>query len=192
MNAIIPVTTQAIGTHHVQACNARDLHEFLQVGKDFSNWIKARIDQYGFEEGADFSPVLAKSTGGRPSTEYIVTLDMAKELAMVERNSRGKQARRYFIECERQLRQRPSQPVPDLRDQLIAAQARCIQLMEAQQSTGRLKQTNKPFTDEEEAMCRSLIDRGLPKKEIAQIMGRSSSAIRERIIRHTGDTQQAA
>lgn len=192
MNAIIPITTQAIGTHHVQACNARDLHGYLEVGSNFRDWIARRIGEYEFEEGRDFRSYLSESTGGRPSTEYIVTLDMAKELAMVERNSRGKQARRYFIECERQLRQRPSQPVPDLRDQLIAAQARCIQLMEAQQSIGRPRQTNKPFTDEEEAMCRSLIDRGLPKKEIAQIMGRSSSAIRERIIRHTGDTQQAA
>ncbi|MDR2052471.1 MAG: antA/AntB antirepressor family protein [Treponema sp.] len=46
--------------------NARDLHERLEVGRDFSNWIKDRIEKYGFLEGEDFSPNLAKNTGGRP------------------------------------------------------------------------------------------------------------------------------
>lgn len=86
-------------------CDARDLHDFLAVGRDFSTWIKDRIDQYGFIDGEDFSPVLGKSTGGRPSQEYHLTLDTAKELAMVENNEQGRQVRRYFIRTERQARE---------------------------------------------------------------------------------------
>ena len=101
--AIIP-----IATHNGQpSVNARDLHAFLEVGKDFSNWIKDRIAQFGFAEDLDFSPILAESTGGRPSKEYALSLDMAKELSMVERNEKGKQARQYFIACEKALRENP-------------------------------------------------------------------------------------
>ncbi len=101
MNKLIEINTNQSG---VQTVNARDLHAFLGIGKDFSNWIKARIDQYGFEEGTDY--LVAKTGEQLPSgmkyrIDYHITLDMGKELAMVERNAKGKQARQYFIECER-------------------------------------------------------------------------------------------
>ncbi|MDH0099960.1 antA/AntB antirepressor family protein [Stutzerimonas stutzeri] len=83
---LIPVLQGEIEGRTQQLCDARDLHQFMQVGRDFSTWIKDRIEQYGFVEGEDFSPVLGKSTGGRPTNEYHLTLDMAKELAMVENN----------------------------------------------------------------------------------------------------------
>jgi phage anti-repressor protein len=105
---LIPINTAAIGGLSQQTVNARELHGFLQVGKDFSNWIKDRIEKYGFQENQDFE-VFANSgdnpLGGRPALEYHLTLDMAKELAMVEKNAQGRQARQYFIECEKQLRQ---------------------------------------------------------------------------------------
>lgn len=94
--------------------DARDLHSFLQSGKDFSTWIKDRIEQFGFIEGSDFSPILGKSSGGRPSKEYALTLDMAKELSMVERTERGKKARQYFIACEKKLKSHS--PMDILRD----------------------------------------------------------------------------
>lgn len=84
--------------------NSRDLYNRLCVGRDYSTWIRDRIKEYGFEEDADFSPVLGKSTGGRRSVDYIVTLDMAKELAMVERNEKGRLVRKYFIEVEKRYR----------------------------------------------------------------------------------------
>lgn len=89
----------------IQAVNARELHAFLQVQTTFKDWIARRISEYGFLEGVDFCSILSESTGGRPAKEYAITLDMAKELSMVERNEQGKQARKYFIECERQLQQ---------------------------------------------------------------------------------------
>jgi len=85
------------------AVDARGLHDFLEVGKDFSNWIKD-MTEYGFSEGQDFTPISAKSRGGRPRIEYAMTLDMAKELAMLQRTDKGKQARRYFIAAENKLR----------------------------------------------------------------------------------------
>ena len=106
MNHLIPVTIGQIGGQAIQTANARDLHSFLEVGKDFSNWIKDRIDQYEFVENQDFvcSPVLAsEGRGGHNRKDYHLTLDMAKELSMVERNAKGKQARQYFIGCERRL-----------------------------------------------------------------------------------------
>ncbi|WP_370194368.1 MULTISPECIES: antA/AntB antirepressor family protein [Aurantimonas] len=97
-----------IGDNLVQTVDGRDLHQFLRVGKDFSSWLKDRIDQYGFSENSDF--VVFTETGenlrgGRPSKEYAITLDMAKELSMVERNEQGKRARRYFIQCELRAKQ---------------------------------------------------------------------------------------
>lgn len=87
----------------IKTVNARDLHEKLGVGKKFTDWIKYRIEQYGFIEGKDFIPILGISTGGRPSTEYHVTINMAKELSMVENNERGRMFRQYFIDCEERL-----------------------------------------------------------------------------------------
>ena len=78
------------------------------VGKDFSTWIKSRIEKYGFVENEDFEvfPNFGENpNGGRPTKEYAITLDMAKELAMVENNEQGRIARKYFIECEKRLKE---------------------------------------------------------------------------------------
>ena len=91
-------------------CNARDLHQFLGVGRDFSNWIKNRVKQYGFVKGQDFIVVKNLSSPKRATAksrqqvmiDYHITLDMAKELAMIENNEQGRKVRRYFIECEKQ------------------------------------------------------------------------------------------
>jgi phage anti-repressor protein len=79
-----------------QGVSARDLHAALGVGRDFSTWIKDRIEKYGFIEEADFSPDLGKSAGGRPAVEYWLSLGMAKELAMVENNEKGRAVRLYL------------------------------------------------------------------------------------------------
>lgn len=107
---LIPVFTGKITEQTTQYCNARDLHASLQVGRVFGTWITDRIEQYGFVEGEDFFPVLGKtskgSKGGRPTIDYHLTMDMAKELAMIENNEIGRQVRRYFIQAENELRQR--------------------------------------------------------------------------------------
>jgi len=86
-----------------QLVDARDLHIFLESKQDFSNWISNRIKKYDFQEDLDFTIFLLKSPKGRPLKEYAITIDMAKELSMVENNDKGKQARRYFIEVEKRV-----------------------------------------------------------------------------------------
>ena len=102
--------------------SGRELYDFLQVETPFKKWID-RMIEYGFVEGTDFWTKMSKSTGGRPATEYELTISMAKELSMVQRNERGKQARLYFIECERRLKERQTPELPDFTDPVIAARA---------------------------------------------------------------------
>ena len=86
--------------------DARALHGWLGVGDDFSTWMKRRIREYRFEDAADYSASLRKNGGrGRSRKEYLITIDMAKELAMVERTGRGRATRRYFIEMEKAARE---------------------------------------------------------------------------------------
>lgn len=85
--------------------SARELHEFLEIETPFKKWF-GRMVEYGFQENIDYKEVMDKIVqnpqGGRPSTDYEITLDMAKELAMIQRTEKGKQARQYFIELEKQ------------------------------------------------------------------------------------------
>lgn len=102
-HSLVPVITADIGERTVNAVNARDLHAFLEVGRDFSTWIKDRIEEYSFAEGQDYSPVLGNRSDnlpGKPRFDYLITLNMAKELAMVERTDKGREVRQYFIDCE--------------------------------------------------------------------------------------------
>ena len=108
--ALVPVFTGTLADRTTQLCDARTLHTFMQVRRDFSTWIKGRIRKFGFIANEDY--LLTKSgeqvphQGGTRTVEridYHLTLDMAKELAMVENNEQGRAARRYFIECERQV-----------------------------------------------------------------------------------------
>ncbi|EGC2856516.1 phage antirepressor Ant [Escherichia coli] len=106
---LIPVFNGTIANETTLLVNARDLHTFLGVGKRFASWITERIAEYGFVENQDYILVSPnreiKGRGGdRRSKDYHLTLDTAKELAMVERNEKGRQIRRYFIECEKKLR----------------------------------------------------------------------------------------
>jgi len=115
MNELVKIESGKIGHEVKQTVSARELHAFLGVGKDFSSWIKDRIESFGFLENQDFI-VFTNSgenlTGGRPAKEYALSIEMAKELSMVERNEKGKQARLYFIECEK----RAKDPIAVLND----------------------------------------------------------------------------
>jgi phage anti-repressor protein len=102
---------RADGSTQVPTVSARQLHSFLEVGKIFTTWIQERIVSFGFVEGQDFVMIeglsLPNLGGAKPraqtTKEYHLSIDMAKELSMVERNEKGKQARRYFIECEKRM-----------------------------------------------------------------------------------------
>jgi len=97
MNELIKVT---INEKQEQLVSARELHEYLGVGTHFKDWFP-RMCEYGFIEGQDFCSNLSESTGGRPSVEYQVTIEMAKQICMLQRNEKGQEARKYFIELEK-------------------------------------------------------------------------------------------
>ena len=123
MNELIKLQPQTINGNTVETVSARELHEFVESKQEFANWIKNRIEKYGFMENQDFLTVLSKTpNGGRPSQEYFITLDMAKQLAMVENNEKGMQVRKYFIECEKKLKgqtaPQPVQPIGELEDKM--------------------------------------------------------------------------
>lgn len=123
MKALIPLQRRSLDGAAVQTVNARDLHVFLQVNRDFSTWLKARIEQYRFVENSDFvcSPIPGskENRGGHNRLDYHLTIDMAKELAMVERSDRGKEARQYFLQCERHAQSLPSPLEPSIGEVLL-------------------------------------------------------------------------
>ena len=115
MNELIKLQPQTINGNAVETVSARELHAFLEVRSKFADWIKNRISEYDFTVNQDFTTGSKNLENGGRSIDYYITLDMAKELAMVERTEKGKQARQYFIECEKQLNAQQSQLPTSLR-----------------------------------------------------------------------------
>ncbi|MDS1617168.1 antA/AntB antirepressor family protein [Escherichia coli] len=126
--AIIPVISGVIGGHETTIVSARALHKALGVGRDFTTWIKGRIDEYGFKKGVDFelvenltSPNLGSSKSRqRAEHDYLSTINMGKELAMVERTEQGRAVRQYFIKCEEELHKSAPERAAALRRELKA------------------------------------------------------------------------
>lgn len=108
---LIPVHTNPDGGNVVMG---RDLHEFLESKEHYSRWITRLIEKYGFVAGQDFFSKMRKNNGrGRPVEDHIISLDMAKEISMIQRTERGKQARQYFIECEHRMKQLQPELTPE-------------------------------------------------------------------------------
>lgn len=130
MQEIIKINQNEQGEVRV---NARELHEALEIKTQFNKWIE-RMIEYGFTDGIDFWSFLSKTqNGGRPSVEYNLTISMAKEVAMLQRNDKGKEVRNYFIQVEDRYKKlandpsyqmalglKASQLLLDQKDQIIA------------------------------------------------------------------------
>lgn len=110
--SLIPVVDGVVGGEEQPCVDARTLHKWLKNGDRFATWIKSRIKTYGFIENEDFACLSVISETQRANgqkgkvkqIDYLLTLDVAKELSMVENNEQGRAARRYFINCEKALR----------------------------------------------------------------------------------------
>jgi anti-repressor protein len=99
---LIKISTDTAGR---SAVSGRELHEFLKIDTRYNDWFN-RMVAYGFVENQDFEVLLKNEQnpqGGRPSSDHAISLDMAKEICMIQRSDKGKEARLYFIECERKL-----------------------------------------------------------------------------------------
>lgn len=102
-NELIKITQDENGNSVV---SGRELHEFLEVKTPYKDWFP-RMVEYGFAENVDFISLAqkcAKPNGGRPKIDHALTLDMAKEISMIQRTEKGKQARQYFIEVEKEYK----------------------------------------------------------------------------------------
>ena len=190
--SIVPVISGQIGGRDTNIVSAKALHKALGVGRDFTNWIKGRIDEYGFTNAADYalldSPVLAnqsanieqdnaswvtKRGGDRRSKDYLLSLNMAKELAMVERNEQGRAVRRYFIQCEEALKLTVPEIAATYRRQLKARidaasrfTAMCETLEQARMEQGKATQRHH-YTNESNMISRIVLG-GLTAKQWAQ------------------------
>ncbi|ELF6903789.1 antA/AntB antirepressor family protein [Vibrio cholerae] len=99
----VAVFESQIGGVTKRCVDARELHQKLENATRFDQWIARKIEDFAFGENEDFRSFLTESSGGRPATEYTISIDMAKELCMLERSEIGRATRKYFIECERKL-----------------------------------------------------------------------------------------
>ncbi|WP_368893406.1 antA/AntB antirepressor family protein [Kluyvera ascorbata] len=182
--AIVPVISGQIGGRETNIASARALHKALGVGRDFTNWIKGRIEQYGFVAGIDFIRVENLSTPKRASTktrrqvehDYQLSLDMAKEVAMVERNEQGRAILRYFIQCEEALQRSVPEIAAQYRRQLKARigaaslfKPMCVALENARAEQG--KQTQARHYSNESNMIARIVLGGMTARQWAQVNG---------------------
>jgi len=172
MNALIQIQPHDFGGSIIQTVNARELHTFLEVGTAFKDWIARRVSEYDFSEGTDFCSFLSESDGGRPAKEYAISLDMAKELAMVERTDKGKQARQYFIECERRA---TSPQLPNFANPVEAARAwadateKALQLQAEVQQSQALIEQQRPAVEFLDRYVEAKSSKSL--REVAKVLG---------------------
>ena len=98
MNELLKINYEA----EQPTVSARDLHEQLHIGTKFTTWFE-RMKEYGFSEGKEFFPKLGETSeqGGRPQTDFQISVDMAKQICMIQRSPEGKQIRQYFIDLEK-------------------------------------------------------------------------------------------
>ena len=137
MNDLITITANKV--------DGRELHEFLQIETPFKKWIDRIIVDYDFVEDMDFWTKMSETSiqGGRPATEYELTLDMAKQICMIQRTDLGKQARQYFIACEKQAKEKQKLLTPAemllQQSQLLVQQERRQKALEIEQAKQKQK-----------------------------------------------------
>lgn len=190
--AIVPVISGQIGGRETNIVSAKALHKALGVGRDYSTWLSERIKDYGFEQGVDYvafdSPIpgnqssennqldggwVTKRGGDRRSKDTGLSLGVAKELAMVERNEQGRAVRRYFIQCEEALQRSVPEIAARYRQHLkarISAASRftamCETLEQARMEQGKATQRHH-YTNESNMLSRIVLG-GLTAKQWAQ------------------------
>lgn len=136
--------------------SARELYAGLEIGTKFTTWFE-RMKEYGFSEGNEFFPILGETseTGGRPAVDYQISVDMAKQICMIQRSEKGKQYRQYFIDLEKAW---------NTPEQIFA---RALKM--ADQKIEKLKETNAGLLED--------VDRMRPKEIFADAVSTSHTSI---------------
>jgi phage anti-repressor protein len=130
---LIKITTNA---QNEQLISGRELHTFLEINEQYTHWISRMID-YGFAENIDYTPISEKRLigHGKGLTDHILIISMAKEISMIQRTPKGKEARLYFIECEKKLKalQQPTNYIEALKA-LVTAEEEKLKLLESNEN----------------------------------------------------------
>lgn len=140
MNELIKISQIEINNEEINAVNARELFKALESKQDFSTWIKKRLKETQADENIDFICFHKKMEANNATMiEYIISIDLAKEISMLERNQKGKEIRKYFIECEKQLKQlsQPQFSLPQTYKEAL------LELVKAEEEKERLLIENK-------------------------------------------------
>lgn len=185
MNEIIKISNFEIGNEVINSVNARDIHNYLQVKTAFAHWINRAITKYDFKENIDFVKIDKPLNNQK---DYIVTLDMAKELAMLENNLKGREIRKYFIKVEKdyisslQLNKQNILDAEIYKKKYFEAIERENELLRNMLSND-LSPIMKPsiantnFTTEEIEQIKELKKQGFSIRQIAKIINRSPSGV---------------
>ncbi|GIZ15102.1 antA/AntB antirepressor family protein [Capnocytophaga catalasegens] len=147
MKELIKITEQ----NGIQAVSARELYEFLEIKEGFNRWIE-RMFEYGFTENIDYQAInifvqASNGIGGTNKKDYALSLDCAKEISMLQRSEKGKQARQYFLECEKLAKQiKPLSQLEILAQsaQILLEQDRRINQVQEQVNLIEAKLTTRP------------------------------------------------
>ena len=192
MKNLISITKSEIGTEELNSVNARDIHEYLEVKTRFNDWIKRAIERYDFRENIDYSKMSILQNGNpNPIIDYIVTLDMAKELAMLENNEKGKEIRKYFIKVEKEYFDSLSKNSNELnfyKEKYFEALERENDLLRDMLYSNSILSmqpaiSGTKFSKEEVETINELHEKRYSIRQIASVIGRSSSGVQNFISR---------
>ena len=184
---LIKITTNENGE---QLVSGRELHDFLEVKTAYKDWFP-RMCEYGFVEDLDFSSFSSESTGGRPKTDHAMTLDMAKEISMIQRTEKGKQARLYFIEVEKQYKLDTSSLSPELQFMNSVVQSLAKQEMATKQLSNKLDNITEIValnTTDWRKDCRALINKMAKTQGGFSAYQEIQAAIYEEVDRRAGSS----
>lgn len=177
MSALIPIIP---GDDGQRAVSGRALHEFLEAGAEYRHWFP-RMVAYGFTEGEDYTVISDRVTReGRGTVErqdHAMTLDMAKEIAMIQRTERGRQARQYFIECEKQAKA----PAAALTEEEVVHQALQITYRKVQELEARAAEDAPKVAYHDEFVCD---DDAVTIATVASRLDITQKRLRELLIEH--------
>lgn len=193
MQNLIAITKSEIGNTELNSVNAREIHSYLQVNTKFADWIRRAIEKYDFKENVDYVCFLKNEKAGNNaiSKDYIVTLDMAKELAMLENNEKGKEIRKYFIKVEKEYFDSLSKNSNELDFykekyfELLERENKLLRDMLYSNSILSMQPaiSGTKFSKEEVETINELHEKRYSTRQIARVLGRSSSGVQNFISR---------
>ncbi len=182
-NELVPVYETSTGEKVVYGT---ELYECLGSKQEYSNWVRNRLKECDSLENEDFTIILSKSTGGRPKNEYIIKLDIAKEMAMLERNEKGKQVRRYFIQVEKKYKEKIilGNPLEGISPELQAVIVVDKRVTKVEQSLNSVKKEFEIFKEELPifGVDEDKIQTAVRRKGVEILGGKNSNAYKDKSI----------